>query len=90
MKKSDEQSYMELIEERRKQGRVTTPHQLIGLELAKILDDERHKSLYIKLAKEHDNHSLLILAKNIAEKPNVINKGAYFMRMLTTKMKEKR
>ncbi len=88
MEKPDKQSYLELLKERRKQGRVTTPHQLAGLTLAEILEDNKHKSLYIKLAKEHDQDFLINLAKNVAEKPGVENKGAYFMRMLEIKKKE--
>ena len=55
---------------------------MTGLELAEILDDAEHKSLYIKLAKENDERKLLEIAKDIASKKNVRNKGAYFMKMI--------
>ena len=49
--------------------------------------DERHKALYIKLAKENDAERLLALAKDIAERKNVQNKGAYFMRVWQIRFK---
>ena len=61
-------------------------HQLFGLEIAQILNDEEHKSLYIKLAKERGAEELLGLAKSIADRKSIKNKGAYFMACL---MKEK-
>ncbi|TSC96646.1 MAG: Uncharacterized protein Athens071426_17 [Parcubacteria group bacterium Athens0714_26] len=74
--------YFKVLEDRGKQSKVYKPHQLAGLELAKILDDDNHKSLYIKLAKFYDNTSLLSLAKRIDERKDIDNKGAYFMKML--------
>jgi len=49
------------------------------------LNDEAHKSLYIKLAKEHNTEQLLSLAKDISTRTNVANKGAYFMKIVTKK-----
>lgn len=74
--------YFKVLEDRGKQSKVYKPHQLVGLELAKILDDNSHKSLYIKLAKFNNSTSLLNLAKRIAERNDIENKGAYFMKML--------
>ena len=54
----------------------------MGLEIAHALKDEKHKSLYIKLAKERSGEGLLRLAKEIAEKRNVKNRGAYFMAVI--------
>ena len=66
---------------------------MIGLMLAEMLNDEKHKALYIKLAKEHDHEKLLTTARSVAERINVKNKGAYFMGVLFKKkskpMKEK-
>ena len=62
--------------------RISYPYQLIGLEIAEMLDDRNHKSLYIKLAKENDKEVLLTLAKESATRPKVKNKGAYFMKLL--------
>lgn len=57
-------------------------HQMTGLMLAEILNDQAHKSLYMRLAKTYDNDRLLKLAKDIADRANVKNMGAYFMKML--------
>lgn len=74
---------MDKIKTRRKDSRVTKPYQLIGLEIADILGDRKHKALYIKLAKEKNPIELLRLAKEVEETKGVKNKGAYFMRVLT-------
>jgi len=76
--------YRELLTKRAKESKVYTSHQLTGLLLAEILKDEGHKSLYIKLAKEHGSDKLIKLAKSVAERKNVKNMGAYFMRLLET------
>jgi len=58
--------------------------------LAEILEDKKHKSLYMKLAKRHGAQKLIELAKDVASRKNVKNKGAYFMYMLTdTKTRKK-
>jgi len=81
-------SYLKKLKERKIRSRTYKKYQFIGLELARILNDNGHKSLYIKLAKDRDNEELLRLAKETAERPNIDNKGAYFMRMLSgTKFK---
>lgn len=70
---------------RRAQGsRIHRKYQLTGLEIADILSDRPHKALYIKLAKEGNARRLLALAKDIAERKGVKNRGAYFMRMIAT------
>lgn len=74
--------YLSIIKERTKASRVYKQHQSVGLALAEILEDDSHKSLYMKLAKQHDHQMLIALAKDIAERKNVQNRGAYFMRML--------
>lgn len=74
--------YLKKIEERGKKTKVYKSFQMTGLALSRILDDEEHKALYIKLAKEMDQGALLRLAKDVAEKRRVKNLGAYFMRML--------
>ena len=58
---------------------------MLGLEIAQVLGDERHKALYIRLAKERDGDVLLRTAKSIAERKDVKNKGAYFMRAIAGK-----
>lgn len=76
------QKYIKLLEERSKTSKVYKPYQLTGLFLAELLEDQSHKSLYMKLAKEYDNTDLMIAARDIAEKENIQNKGAYFMSIL--------
>ena len=73
--------YLEELKKRKKESRVYSEHQLVGLLIAEILEDDKHKSLYIKLAKENDSDKLLRLAKSVAERKNVENKGAYFMKL---------
>jgi len=73
--------YLEELKKRKKESKVYTEHQLIGLLIAEVLEDEDHKSLYIKLVKENDGDKLLKLAKSVAERKNVKNKGAYFMKL---------
>lgn len=74
--------YRDILKKRAKESKVYAPHQLTGLLLAETLEDEPHKSLYIKLAKEYDADQLIKLAKSIAERKNVKNMGAYFMKLL--------
>ena len=73
--------YIEELKKRKKESRVYSEHQLVGLLIAEALEDDAHKSLYIKLAKENDSDALLKLAKSVAERKNVENKGAYFMKL---------
>lgn len=74
-------SYLKLIKERGSKSRVYTKHQWVGLLLAQILEDEEHKSLYMKLAKKYSEGKLLALAEAIAENKRIKNKGAYFMKV---------
>jgi len=73
--------YLKTIGERARKSRVYAKHQLIGLLLAEILEDEKHKSLYMKMAKKYREEELLGLAKTIAENKKIKNKGAYFMKV---------
>ena len=84
MKKSNSKNYIKVLEERKSENknRVTHSYQSIGLDIAEMLDDVKHKSLYIKLAKEHDESLLLKTAKEVVSRSNIKNKGAYFMRVL--------
>lgn len=80
--------YMGGLAKRAKASKVYAGFQMIGLELANILSDRAHTPLYIRLAKTHPDHAqLMILAKDIAGKPSVTNKGAYFMKALSNKDK---
>lgn len=82
-------NYLEELKKRAKESKVYRKHQLIGLEIADILDDRKHKALYIKLAKENDSSHLMALAKSVAERALVKNKGAYFMKILSEDRKLK-
>ncbi|MDD5547740.1 MAG: hypothetical protein PHN74_02510 [Candidatus Pacebacteria bacterium] len=74
--------YFKTLAERGKKSKVFQSHQSAGLMLAEILEDFKHKALYMKLAKTYGGDSLLNLAKKIAERKDVFNKGAYFMKIL--------
>ncbi|MBU2101341.1 hypothetical protein KKH05_01310 [Patescibacteria group bacterium] len=78
----DKNTYFDELKRRADESKVYSEHQMMGLMLAEILEDEEHKSLYMKLAKEYDADRLLKLAKDIADRPNIENRGAYFMKML--------
>ncbi len=82
-KKKTHSSYIDEIARRAKESHVYQKHQLIGLLIAELLHDEKHKSLYMKLAKTRDHNELLALAKDISQRENVKNKGAYFMSIVT-------
>lgn len=82
------EEYMAKLRQRAKESHVYRKYQLLGLEIAQALGDEKHKALYIKLAKERNGETLLRLAKDIAERRNVKNKGAYFMRIISGEKKE--
>gem|GEM_PF-1502056 len=74
--------YLEEMNKRGQKSRVYREFQLIGLEISQILGDNAHKALYIKLAKKFDKSRLLSLAKSVAEKKDILNRGAYFMKVL--------
>ncbi|MCL4405068.1 MAG: hypothetical protein M1361_01575 [Patescibacteria group bacterium] len=74
--------YLETLRKRAKESKVYSYHQLVGLTIAELLQDDKHKALYIKLAKLHNPDKLVRLARDVAERKNVKNKGAYFMRLL--------
>ncbi|MDP3991422.1 MAG: hypothetical protein Q8P66_00735 [Candidatus Colwellbacteria bacterium] len=83
------EDYLERLKERGKTSRVYREYQLVGLMVAEVLGDEKHKSLYIKLARKHGSERMLQLAKSVAERKEVRNKGAYFMKMLEIEKGEK-
>ncbi len=79
---SIKKEYFETIKGRGAKSKVYKKFQLTGLIIAEVLHDDAHKSLYIKLAKDHDENRLMSLAKDVAERKNITNKGAYFMKIL--------
>ena len=76
------EKYLAELRRRGKESHVYRKYQLIGLEISQLLADEAHKALYIKLAKERNGDRLIGIAKDIAERKNIKNKGAYFMALL--------
>ncbi|KKU94168.1 MAG: hypothetical protein UY26_C0003G0319 [Candidatus Jorgensenbacteria bacterium GW2011_GWA1_48_13] len=81
--------YIKVLEERQKESRVHFKHQSTGLALAEILEDQKHKSLYMKLAKKYAAEELIKLARDVASRRSVKNKGAYFMKLLTDEKKRR-
>jgi hypothetical protein len=79
------EDYAKKLRERISKNRVYRDYQAIGLEIAETLEDKKHIALYIKLAREHSAHELLRIAKDVAQRNEVTNKGAYFMRLLQGK-----
>lgn len=77
--------YLKILKNRGKESHVYKKFQHIGLEIADLLNDQKHKALYIKLAKQYNPDTLLGIAKDISTRKNIENKGGYFMRVLQTK-----
>ena len=73
---------MKELKDQGKASRVYREYQSTGLIVAQILEDEEHKSLYIKLAREYGSGKMFQLAKSVADRKKIKNKGAYFMKML--------
>ena len=80
--------YLKTLQERAKKSRVYKPFQSTGLVLTEILEDQEHKAIYMRMSKIYDNNELIRIAKDLAERKNVENKGAYFM-TLVKKLREK-
>ncbi len=82
--------YLKTLKTRVKEARITKPFQLTGLEIAMILKDLPHKSLYMKYAKEYPGEKLLALAKDIMERRGIANPAAYFMTVVSALKKERK
>ena len=82
-------NYAKKLAQRAKDSHIYRDYQFTGLEIAKILNDPLHKALYIKLAKDMDGGFLLRIAKSIAPKKEIKNKGAYFMRIVQMEREQK-
>lgn len=75
--------YLGTLKTRSKESRAYRKFQLLGLEIATILGDMPHKALYIKLAKDWSPpEELLTIAKTVADRSGIKNKGAYFMKVM--------
>lgn len=79
---STREKYIAELKRRGKESRVYRDYQLVGLEIADMLSDRSHKALYIKLAKEGNVQRLLAAAKDVAERKDIKNRGAYFMKVI--------
>lgn len=79
---NNEAQYFEELFKRGKKSRITTKHQLIGLQISEILSDPDHKSLYMKMAMHLNTTIIMSLAKSIGESKKPGNKGAIFMHVL--------
>jgi hypothetical protein len=66
---------------------ISREFQLFGIHLSEILDDYKHKALYIKLAKTV-HRSILEKALSFVIDSNAKNKGALFMWKLQQLRKE--
>lgn len=75
-------AYFDELAERAKTNKIYQEFQLTALTLAELLGDSKHVSLYMRLAKTHPKQDLFRIAKTIAERPDIGNKGAYFMKVL--------
>ena len=78
----DAKNYLSTIAQRKKESHIHREFQFIGLEVAQMLGDIAHKALYIKLAKIYGKDRILPLAKDVADRRGIRNKGAYFMKLL--------
>jgi len=80
--KNISKDYIKALAKRAKESKIYKPFQSIGLILAEILDDPENKAIYIRLCKIYDNQELIMKARDVAERKNITNKGAYFMKIL--------
>ena len=80
-------SYLSKLKERKTVSKIYSKHQQVGLLIAELLGDLAHRALYIKLAKERNPEELLRVAREVASRKNVKNKGAYFMRIVHDNLK---
>lgn len=77
--------YLKTLQDRASKSHIYRKYQSTGLEIAELLDDHEHVALYMKLAKTKNGDLLIQIAKDIATRENVKNKGAYFMRIIKEK-----
>ena len=78
-------AYQKILKERTQKFRIYTQYQSTGLLLSELLDDPKHKSLYMQLAQRYESDFLIQLAKNLQERKDIKKRGAYFMKILHSK-----
>ena len=74
--------YIKTLAKRAKESKIYKEFQSTGLMLAEILDDRENKAIYIRLCKIYDNQEFIRRARDVAERQNIKNMGAYFMKIL--------
>lgn len=84
-----ESPYLTKLQTRKRSSRVYRRYQAVGLALAVLLRDRKHKALYIKLAKQYPVDFLLTLAKDISQRKQVVKPGAYFMKVFREEVSRK-
>lgn len=67
------------VENRKASQRVSQEFQDFGIRLATQLEDEKHKSLYIKLAKQTPRKALEDALSFVLDYPHATTKGRLFM-----------
>lgn len=82
------EDYLKKLRERAKKSHIRTKHQFVGMEIGRKLGDNKHKALYMKLAKEGNQAKLQWLAADVASRSGIKKKGAYFMKVLFSTEKE--
>ena len=73
--------YIKLLKKRADTSHVHTKHQLVGLQIADMLNDRERKTFYIKLAKYNDEQDIRNLAKISIEKASINIPAAYFIKI---------
>ncbi len=84
MQTFDTTGYVKNLKKRGEKRHITQEFQLMGMEIATTLHDLPHKALYIKYAKQYGGGAMLALAKDIAERRDVKNLGAYFVSVVAS------
>ena len=89
-KRMELKDYLGTLKTRSQESRAYRKFQVLGLEIAITLGDMPHKALYIKLAKDWSPpEELLAIAKTVADRQGIKNKGAYFMKVIAAQTQPK-
>lgn len=75
----EKEDYLALLKKRAKETRAFRSFQVVGTDVADMLNDRKHIALYIKIAKKIDAQTLLQVATTVVQTNGVKNQGAYFM-----------
>ena len=67
------------VEKKKERQRISREFQDYGLRLSEQLEDSKHKSLYIKLAKEKPRKALEEALSYVLDYPHAKNRGKLFM-----------